>query len=208
MTMRPYATVCEFMHLILSTLIFSYLIISVYRGNGELVIDTEKLLNNLDIKQVIETYTGRRIHGSRTMCPFHNDKNPSLSLKTDKGTWHCFACGTGGNAINFTREFYGLSFIDAVKKLSTDFNVNDIGLIDTSQNRDRWDDVEIKCRKQQQQELQQIREDINSKIDTLTAVHRCLYHLGYEEAAEQYAVLLDNLQTADLYTAYKLLFGR
>lgn len=172
------------------------------------MIDTSKLLESINIQDVVEQYTGNHVHHNKTLCPFHNDHSASLTIKTDRGLWRCWVCGIGGNAINFTRKLYGLSFIDAVKKLSADFNVNDIGLIDTSQKRDIWDDVEIECRKQRKQELQQIHDDINNEINTLTAVHRCLYHLGYEEAAEQYATLLDHLQEADTFTAYKLLFGR
>lgn len=159
------------------------------------MIDTTKLLEHLNIRDVIELYTGNRIRHNKTLCPFHSEKTASLTVKTDKGLWHCWGCGKGGNAINFTREFYGLSFIDACKKLSADFKVDDIGLWDgTNTSHDIWDQVERECREKRKQELQQVQDDINREIDTLTAVHRCLFHLGYYEAAERYAQELDDLE--------------
>lgn len=34
-------------------------------------------------------------------CPFHDDKNPSWSLRTSDGVWHCFGCARSGNAVSF-----------------------------------------------------------------------------------------------------------
>lgn len=34
-------------------------------------------------------------------CPFHNDEAPSLSFNQEKGIWHCFGCGAGGNFLDF-----------------------------------------------------------------------------------------------------------
>lgn len=58
--------------------------------------------------------------GSKGMCccPFHNDKNPSM--KVDK-RFHCFGCGTDGDAIDFVSDYFGLSAIDAARKLNDDF---------------------------------------------------------------------------------------
>lgn len=159
------------------------------------MINTNKLLGNIDIQDVVERYTGSRIRHGKTLCPFHDDHAASLSVKTEKGLWKCWTCDKGGNAINFVRELYGLSFIDACKKLSEDFNVGDIGLWDdTNTNKDKWAEVEAECRMKRKQELQQVRDDIDNEINTLTVVHRCLFHLGYYEAAERYAEEIDSLE--------------
>lgn len=34
-------------------------------------------------------------------CPFHSEKTPSLSFNEEKGIWHCFGCGAGGNLLKF-----------------------------------------------------------------------------------------------------------
>jgi hypothetical protein len=53
-------------------------------------------------------------------CPFHNDRHPSM--KIDKN-YHCFACGVGGDVIDYTARMYGLSQYDAAKKLIEDFGL-------------------------------------------------------------------------------------
>lgn len=52
------------------------------------------------------------------LCPFHNDKKPSLSVHIQKGCFQCFACGASGKSIiGFHAKKYGLSFNAARKAL-------------------------------------------------------------------------------------------
>ena len=52
------------------------------------------------------------------LCPFHPDKKtPSLGVNAENGTWHCFGCGKGGDAIAWLREYHQLSFGDALAAL-------------------------------------------------------------------------------------------
>lgn len=53
-------------------------------------------------------------------CPFHNDKFPSM--KIDKN-YHCFACGVGGDAIEYVSRLFGLTQYEAAKKLIEDFEL-------------------------------------------------------------------------------------
>ena len=59
-------------------------------------------------------------HG-KALCPFHNDRHPSLFVDDDH--YHCFACGEHGDVIDFTSKLYGLSLYDAAKKLAYDFGI-------------------------------------------------------------------------------------
>lgn len=53
---------------------------------------------------------------STALCPFHDDRNPSLSVHTQKGCWVCFSCGARGQSIvGFHAKKYGLS-LDAAQK--------------------------------------------------------------------------------------------
>ena len=51
-------------------------------------------------------------------CPFHNDRHPSMKVDS---RYHCFACGADGDVIDFVSNYYGLSVIEATKKLNDDF---------------------------------------------------------------------------------------
>lgn len=46
------------------------------------------------------------------VCPFHDDRSPSLSVWRDR--WHCFGCGIGGDVFAFVMLQRGCSFREAV----------------------------------------------------------------------------------------------
>lgn len=54
----------------------------------------------------------------KVLCPFHADKNPSMSVNTKDGTWHCFACSIGGSIIDLEMQYNGISLAEAMQKLS------------------------------------------------------------------------------------------
>ncbi len=51
------------------------------------------------------------------LCPFHNDKTPSLKIFKDNA-WKCFGCTAYGDTIEFIRKKEGLSFAAAVEKIN------------------------------------------------------------------------------------------
>jgi DNA primase len=52
------------------------------------------------------------------LCPFHADKNPSLSINPTNNLFQCFGCGAAGDAIRFVELFDQVDFKEAVKRLS------------------------------------------------------------------------------------------
>ena len=54
-----------------------------------------------------------------SLCPFHDDNNPSMAVNEDKQFFYCFVCQESGNAIHFLREYEGLDFVDAVETLAS-----------------------------------------------------------------------------------------
>ncbi len=52
------------------------------------------------------------------LCPFHADKNPSLSINPTQNLFQCFGCGAAGDAIRFVELFDHVDFKEAVKRLS------------------------------------------------------------------------------------------
>ena len=59
---------------------------------------------------------------SMALCPFHNDRHPSLYVADDH--YHCFACGEHGDVIDFVGRLFQLSPYDAARKLMTDFHLS------------------------------------------------------------------------------------
>jgi DNA primase len=78
-----------------------------------------------NIVDLVEARTRLRKVGARYtgLCPFHQEKTPSFSVSPDRGTYHCFGCGVGGDSISFVRELEGLDFVGAVEWLADRFNV-------------------------------------------------------------------------------------
>ena len=52
------------------------------------------------------------------ICPFHQEKSPSLSLDPARGLYHCFGCGKGGDVYTFVQETQSLDFNEAVEFLA------------------------------------------------------------------------------------------
>ena len=51
------------------------------------------------------------------LCPFHEDREPSLRVTPGKNLWHCFGCGAGGGPIDWVMKKQGVSFRHAVELL-------------------------------------------------------------------------------------------
>jgi DNA primase len=52
------------------------------------------------------------------LCPFHQEKSPSFTVNRDKGVFHCFGCGVGGDVVKFVQLFQKVAFPEAVRYLA------------------------------------------------------------------------------------------
>jgi putative uncharacterized protein (fragment) len=75
---------------------------------------------HLTARQAAEKYGLAIRKNGMVCCPFHRDKHPSM--KIDKN-YHCFACGIGGDAIDYVSRMFGLTQYQAAKKLIDDFSL-------------------------------------------------------------------------------------
>jgi DNA primase len=79
-----------------------------------------------DLADVIgEVVTLRPAGGGnlKGICPFHDEKTPSFSVRPSVGSWHCFGCGEGGDVISFVMKIDHLSFSESVERLAGRFGV-------------------------------------------------------------------------------------
>lgn len=57
------------------------------------------------------------------ICPFHQDRHPSMKIYPHNRGYYCFSCGSGGDVITFVGRLYGLDNEQAAKKLINDFSL-------------------------------------------------------------------------------------
>lgn len=72
------------------------------------------------IQQVVAPRVPLRRAGAMLvgLCPFHEERTPSLKINTDMNTFHCFGCKAHGDVIDFVMRFDGLDFRTAVRDLA------------------------------------------------------------------------------------------
>ena len=83
------------------------------------------LVSRVDIVDVLSKRIDLKKAGKefKAVCPFHNDKNPSLTISPSKGFYHCFSCGAHGTALGFLMEYEHLSFVEAIESLASDLGL-------------------------------------------------------------------------------------
>ena len=80
----------------------------------------QELHDKNDIVSVMQSYVEVKRSGSSYMCrcPFHNEKTPSCSISSEKGLFHCFGCGAGGDVVTFIKQIENLDYAEAVRFLA------------------------------------------------------------------------------------------
>src|ERR1043166_1448226 len=78
-----------------------------------------------NIVQVVQEYVPLRKAGRtyKGLCPFHSEKTPSFHVDPDKGFFHCFGCGKGGDVFKFISEHEKVDFPEAVRMLAHKFGL-------------------------------------------------------------------------------------
>src|SRR5256885_10101982 len=78
-----------------------------------------------NILTVVQEYVPLKRAGTsyKGNCPFHNEKTPSFHVNPDKGFFHCFGCGVGGDVLKFLELHEKVGFQDAVRMLAQKLGV-------------------------------------------------------------------------------------
>lgn len=78
-----------------------------------------------EILPLVEDYVRLRKAGGtyKGLCPFHQEKTPSFTVSPARGTYKCFGCGEGGDAINFIEKLEQVDFVGAIETLAKRFGI-------------------------------------------------------------------------------------
>lgn len=82
--------------------------------------DIERVRDAADIVELARAVTSVKKSGRtvKAICPFHQEKTPSMSLDPARGLFHCFGCGKGGDVFKFVQESQAVDFGEAVEILA------------------------------------------------------------------------------------------
>lgn len=85
----------------------------------------EKVKEVARIDEVVEHFGVRLDRYGKALCPFHNEKTPSFSIKGEENIFKCFGCGEGGDAIDFVAKYKGVEPIEAAKVIAEMYGIDD-----------------------------------------------------------------------------------
>ena len=155
-----------------------------------------------DIKDLVDVPTAARSYGvevhrgNMALCPFHRERHPSCKLYEDH--YYCFGCQAHGDVIKLVQELFGLTPIEAVKQLNSDFA---LGLdVDKSPdmekvNRRRREIAERKAEKARVEHMY----DVLMRYFTLLDKYKMLYvpTSPDEETDKRFVYALQNIGYAE-----------
>ena len=82
----------------------------------------EIVKENVNLREAAELYGIDVNRYSKALCPFHNDRHPSLYVADNH--YYCFTCGEHWDVIDFVGRLFQLSPYDAARKLAADFHLS------------------------------------------------------------------------------------
>jgi DNA primase len=96
-----------------------------------------------NILQVVQEYVPLKKAGTtyKGLCPFHSEKTPSFHVNPEKGFFHCFGCGVGGDIFKFLELHEKVAFPEAVRMLAQKFG---LALPETSEDADTRADTGLR----------------------------------------------------------------
>ena len=101
-----------------------FLLIRIFAG----MIDratVDKIMDAVNIVDVVGEFVNLRKAGVnyKGLCPFHDDKTPSFMVSPARQICKCFACGEGGNAVNFLMKHEQITYPEALRWLAKKYNI-------------------------------------------------------------------------------------
>ena len=171
----------------------------------------DEIKSRLDIVDVISKYVILKKRGANYigLCPFHNEKTPSFIVSPQKGIFKCFGCGKGGDSITFLMEIKNESYVDVIKELAQQFNI-ELPKVNTNyeKNKDKRTKINEILTKTQQYYTQNLLNKPEAKTAYAYLMKRGItediikkYGLGY--SYESYDALIKYLKDYDIELLYE-----
>ena len=88
--------------------------------------DIERVRHAADLYDVVSQTVTLKASGSGTymgLCPFHDEKTPSFSVRPSLGVWHCFGCGAHGDIFDYIKKRDSIDFGEAVEVLADMYHI-------------------------------------------------------------------------------------
>jgi DNA primase len=79
------------------------------------------LKQQADIVRIVGEYVTLRKAGAQNfigLCPFHQEKTPSMSVHASRQFFHCFGCGASGDVFSFVQKIENITFPEAVRLIA------------------------------------------------------------------------------------------
>lgn len=89
-----------------------------------IVDDIKKYIDTEQVKNKIALDLGLKFKNNKCLCFLHSESNPSMSFDTKRKKFKCFSCGQSYDIFNHYQQYYNLSFLEALKSIVRDFNLN------------------------------------------------------------------------------------
>ena len=86
--------------------------------------DIKKYIDAEQVKNKIALDLGLKFKNNKCLCFLHSESNPSMSFDVKKKKFKCFSCGQSYDIFNHYQQYYNLSFLEALKSIVRDFNLN------------------------------------------------------------------------------------
>jgi len=85
----------------------------------------EAVKSATQILPLVEDHVRLRKAGGtyKGLCPFHQERTPSFTVSPARGTFKCFGCGEGGDAIAFVEKLEQVDFVGAIEFLAGRFGI-------------------------------------------------------------------------------------
>ncbi len=87
--------------------------------------DRQRVRDASDIAAVVGEHLSLKAKGREYvgLCPFHDDRNPSMCVVPTKQIFHCFVCGAGGDVFSFIQKYHSMDFREALEFLAERGNI-------------------------------------------------------------------------------------